>query len=68
MNEQQQTMQAVYDMRQAQKDYFHQPNKYRLGISKNAEAKVDAILQQYVNAGMVKSKEKVQDNQPLLFP
>jgi len=52
--EQTDLLQAVYDMRKAQQDYFNQPTKYRLQVAKVREQKVDVMLQPYVKAGAIK--------------
>lgn len=67
--EQTDLLQAVYDMRRAQADYFHQPNKFRLQKAKNLEVKVDAILQPYVKASAIKPTVQAahQVQQPQMF-
>lgn len=65
--EQVDTMQAVYDMREAQREYFKQPDKYRLQVAKLKEQRVDMLLGPYLSAGVVKPKEKVNDIQQSIF-
>ena len=60
-------LQAVNNMREAQRDYFAQPGQYRLKISLAAEGKVDNLLKPYIDAGIIKTKAKPLDNQATLF-
>lgn len=60
-------MQAVYDMREAQKEYFKQPSNYRLTHSKIKESKVDNILSEAMKNGYIKPIEKPTTNQQELF-
>lgn len=60
-------MQDVYDMRQAQKDYFSQSNDYRLKIAKAKEGRVDQHLATCMQQGIIKQKEKKSDTQTNLF-
>lgn len=59
--------QDVLDMRDAQADYFKQPDAYRLRISKVKERTADAWLERMTKAGVIKHKAKPVDNQPSLF-
>jgi len=45
-------LQAVFDMRIAQRAYYAQPSQYRLKEAKGKEQRVDTLLQQYINAGV----------------
>lgn len=65
--EQIQFLQSVLEMREAQKDYFSQPSNYRLTIAKQREQKLDALLQPYIKAGVIKSTEKHTISQTTLF-
>lgn len=60
-------LQAVQDMRQAQKDYYHQPDKRRLAIAKDKERKVDALLLPYIQAGVIKANKITNNQQQNLF-
>jgi hypothetical protein len=65
--EQVEFLQAVLEMREAQRDYFNQKDDYRLKLSIRKEQKVDSLLQPYINAGVIKPKPKAVDNTPTLF-
>jgi len=65
--EQIEILQAALDMREAQRDYFKQPNDYRLRVSKAKEQKFDNLLQPYINAAVIKPQPKAVDNTPTLF-
>ena len=58
-------LQAVWDMREAQKQYFSMPSNYRLNTAKNAEHKVDRLLQKWKAAGAICDK-KIVTQQKLL--
>jgi hypothetical protein len=49
-------MQAVLDMRDAQKKYFAQQCSHNLKISFAKESIVDNNLQHFIKAGLIKSK------------
>lgn len=66
--EQIQFLQAVQDMRDAQRDYFQQPNDYRLKISIRKEQHVDSLLKPFILEGVIKEKDrKPVTNTPNLF-
>jgi hypothetical protein len=65
--EQVELLQAVQDMREAQRDYFNQKDDYRLRIALRKEQVVDSLLQTYINAGAVKPRLKIVDTTPNLF-
>lgn len=68
--EQIELMQAIYDMRMAQNDYFRQPDKYRLKVAKAKEAKVDSYVNYFVVNKLIdirSNAQKVMDTQPNLF-
>ncbi len=52
-------LQAVWDMREAQNQYFSQRTNYRLGIAKHHEFKVDQLLAKWKKAGAIKDKSTV---------
>jgi hypothetical protein len=52
--EQTDLLQAVYDMRLAQRAYFSQRTDNRLKTAKIKEQRVDALLAPYVVAGAIK--------------
>ena len=63
-------MQAIYDMRMAQHQYFRQPDKYRLKVAKAKEAKVDKYLEYFIVNKLIdtfKVTEQVKDTQTSLF-
>ena len=63
-------MQAIYDMRMAQHQYFKQPGSYRLKVAKAKEAKVDKYLECFIVNKLIDTQtepEKVKDIQPSLF-
>lgn len=47
-------VQAIYEMREAQRAYFMQTTTNRLKVAKLKEAKVDALLQPYLKQGYIK--------------
>lgn len=67
MNDQQQQypkeqtdfLQAVWDMREAQNQYFAQQSNYRLRTAKHLEFKVDQLLAKWKAAGAIKDKSTV---------
>ncbi len=65
--QQKELLQAVYDMRNAQKDYFNQSDKYRLNVAKQKERLVDSLLDRYIKAGAVTVKEQPNNSQQSLF-
>ena len=63
-------MQAIYDMRWAQHQYFRQPDKYRLKVAKAKEAKVDKYLEYFIVNKLIdthKVTEQVKEVQTSLF-
>ena len=63
-------MQAIYDMRMAQRQYFWQPDKYRLKVAKVKEAKVDKALEYFIVNKLIDThivNEKPKETQPSLF-
>lgn len=60
-------VQAVHEMREAQDDYFKQPNNYRLRVAKMKEQKVDQLLAPYRKEGVIKTKQTKITNQQNLF-
>lgn len=61
-------LQAVQDMRDAQRDYFEQPGNYRLKISISKEQKVDNLLRPFLDASVIKKKSRIDSqNTPTLF-
>jgi hypothetical protein len=60
-------MQDMLEMRDIQKDYFTQPNDYRLRVSRSKETTVDNHLEHFVKLGVIAHQEKQQSNQPKLF-
>lgn len=60
-------LQAVQDMRDAQDDYFKQPNDYRLRVAKAKEQKVDQLLLPWLKANVIKKKQPQKTNQQNLF-
>lgn len=62
-----QILQRVYEMREAQKEYFKSPNEYRLKVSKLKEAKVDQVMHDAIKHGYVKPKPKPNTSTPTLF-
>lgn len=60
-------LQAVLDMREAQKQYFNQPGQYRLKVALSKEQKVDRLLQPYLQAGVINEKPRITDNSKPLF-
>ena len=63
-------MQAIYDMRMAQHQYFRQPDKYRLKVAKAKEAKVDKYLEYFIVNKLIdtfKVSDKPNEIQPNLF-
>lgn len=58
--EQIELMQAIYDMRMAQNDYFKQPNQYRLKIAKLKEAKVDGYVDYFVVNKLIDTRSTTQ--------
>jgi len=65
--EQVQLLQAVYDMRQAQKAYFNERSNYKLKEAKLKESRVDALLVPWIKAGIVKDKKSINIQQGGLF-
>lgn len=61
--EQLEFLQAVLDMRDAQRRYFDQPNDYRLKVSIRREQKVDALLQPFIQEGAIKQPEQPNTGQ-----
>ena len=59
--------QDLLDMRDAQREYFGQPNEYRLKLSKARETKVDNGLEHFVREGIIAHKPKPKDLQQNLF-
>lgn len=51
-------MQAVFDMREAQKAYFSQRNDYNLKVSVAKEQIVDNTLQPFLKQQIIKPKAK----------
>ena len=60
-------LQAVQDMRDAQREYFRQPGEYKLKVSKVREQKVDALLKPYLIEGAIRQAVKPKDNQTSMF-
>ena len=56
--EQLELLQAAYDMRMAQRDYFRQPSEYRKKIAIGKETRFDTILKPYLDAGLVTLRAK----------
>jgi len=48
--EQLELLQAAYEMRMAQRDYFRQPSEYRKKIAIGKETRFDTILKPYLDA------------------
>jgi len=68
--EQIELMQAIYDMRFAQHEYFRQPTSYRLKVAKAKEAKVDKQLEYFIVNKLIDTHtvaEKPKDTQTSLF-
>lgn len=59
-------LQAVWDMRQAQRNYFAQPGEYRKKIAITKEQRVDALLKPYITAGLVNTTTPAS-NQTIMF-
>jgi len=51
-------LQAVQNMRDAQRDYFQQPNDYRLKLSIRREQHVDSLLKPFLVEGVIKEKDR----------
>jgi len=47
-------VQAIFEMREAQRAYYMQTTSNRLKVAKLKEAKVDALLQPYLKQGYIK--------------
>jgi hypothetical protein len=60
-------LQAVQDMRDAQRSYFNQPCDFRLKLAKVKEQKVDQLLKPYENEGLIRSATKTITNTKSLF-
>ena len=60
-------MQDMLDMRDAQKEYFKQPNDYKLRVSKSKEQKVDQHIEHFVKQSIIFHREKPKDTQASLF-
>lgn len=60
-------LQAVQDMRDAQREYYAQPNDYRLRVAKAKEQKVDQFLAPYLKENVIKKKQPQKTNQQNLF-
>jgi DNA-binding Lrp family transcriptional regulator len=59
-------LQDVFEMRQAQKDYYRGGRTdYKLRIAKAKETKVDEILKQAISKGFLKTKNDIPDQQNL---
>lgn len=58
-------MQAVYEMRVAQKDYFSLPSKGRLKTSKGKESCVDDFLKKAIGAGAIDVSKTGSEQQNL---
>jgi hypothetical protein len=56
--EQLELLQAAYDMRMAQKDYFRQPSEYRKKVAIAKENRFNIILKPYLDAGLVTLRDK----------
>lgn len=56
-------LQAVQDMRQAQQDYYRQPDKHRLQTAKIKERKVDQLLLPYIKADVISTKQPTPTTQ-----
>lgn len=50
--EQTEFLQAVYDMRMAQRGYYAHRTDGRLKVAKHKEQRVDTLMQHYVDAGV----------------
>lgn len=60
-------LQAVLDMREAQRQYFKQPTDYRLKVSLKKEQRVDALLQPFINERVIKKPEEPNTGQLTLI-
>ncbi len=60
-------LQAIYDMRQAQKDFFSQQNEHRKRIAIMREVKLDSLLQPYIKHGLIKTRVVTNIRTPKLF-
>ncbi len=58
-------LQDVFDMREAQRDFFSGRTDYKLKVAKAKEAKVDAFLKKAVTAGAVIPKPPDSDQSNL---
>jgi hypothetical protein len=47
-------VQAIFEMREAQRAYYMQTTSNRLKVAKLKEAKVDALLEPYLKQGYIK--------------
>lgn len=56
-------LQAVLDMREAQRQYFKQPTDYRLKVSLKKEQRVDALLQPFINERVIKKPDEPNTGQ-----
>lgn len=65
--EQTELLQAIYDMRQAQKDFFSQPNEHRKRIAIMREIKLDSMLKPYIQYGLIKERVITNIHTPKLF-
>lgn len=59
--------QDMLDMRDAQREYFEQPNNYRLSVAKAKEKKVDNWMDRMRKAGLINHKAKPVQQQKQLF-
>lgn len=51
-------LQATYDMREAQKQYFSQPDNYRRKIAIGKETRVDEYLKKALASGVINTSKK----------
>jgi hypothetical protein len=58
-------LQAVFEMREAQRGYFAQRAEKRLKLAKIKEQRVDALLKKYINAGLINTTSVSVDTSEL---
>jgi hypothetical protein len=59
-------LQAVYDMREAQKAFFRMKNDHRLRVAMAKEKVVDELLKPYITAGAINTATSISQQQTFL--